>query len=207
MEGAFQSDYEKRGRRWAGAVSVPALPEGALILETGCGNGKTLAALGPRAVGLDISPEAVWLACPAAAVCADIRRMPFADDAFDVVFCRHVLGHLREADRETAAAELFRVAKPGGVIYFVGFSRGDFRCGKGAEVEPFSFLRGDGIMTHYFSAEEVEGLFAGAEAKEERWTMRVRGEEYQRAEIRAEVHKNIRKPDEKKKVIPVCPKA
>lgn len=185
MEGAFQSDYERRGRRWAGAVSVPELPSGALILETGCGNGKTLAALGTHAVGLDISPEAVRLASPLAAVCGDIRCMPFPDDTFDIIFCRHVLGHLMEPDRKKAAAELFRTLKPTGKIYFSAFSRADFRCGRGTETEPFSYLRGDGLMTHYFSEEETSHLFFGAAVREETWPLKIRGETFPRAEIRA----------------------
>lgn len=184
MEEAFQSDYKKRGCRWAGAVSLPALPEGALILETGCGNGKTLSALaGYRTVGVDISPEAVRLAGASHAVAGDIRSLPFWDDSFDCVFCWHVLGHLKEADRSAAVSELFRVTKPGGTIFFKAFSTADFRCGNGTEVEPQTYLRGDGMLTHYFSAAETAVLFGEGDIRENRWSMRVRGQDFPRAEI------------------------
>ncbi|HJJ31728.1 MAG TPA: class I SAM-dependent methyltransferase [Methanocorpusculum sp.] len=189
MQNEFQSDYCLRGRRWGGAAEVPSLPAGAAVLETGCGNGKSLHAFlsaGVRAFGVDISYEAVRLAGSAHAVAADIRHLPFKDGVFDAVFCRHVLGHLFESDRGAAAAELLRVVKPGGSLYFMGFGTDDFRFGSGTESECHSFLRGDGIMTHYFTADEVSGYFCGcssADVFEKRWTLRVRGVEYPRCEV------------------------
>lgn len=184
MEGVFQSDYKRRGVRWAGFVSLPVLPRDALVLETGCGNGKTLSALsGFRSVGVDISCEAVRLAGASRAVAGDVCALPFQDASFDCVFCWHVLGHLREREREAAAAELFRVTKFGGSVFFKAFSPADFRCGKGVEVEPRTYLRGDGMLTHYFSVEEVAGLFGEGDVWENCWSMRVRGVEYLRSEV------------------------
>ncbi len=183
MEEAFQSDYKKRGCRWAGAVSLPPLPKDALVLETGCGNGKTLSAFSCRAVGVDISSEAVRLAGAKNAVAGDVRALPFSDSVFDAVFCWHVLGHLMEADRIKAVSELLRVTKPSGSVYFKAFSASDFRFGKGTEVEQNTFLRGDGMLTHYFSVEEVLSLFGDGEVFENNWSMRIRGVEHPRSEV------------------------
>mgnify|MGYP003335846912 CR=1 FL=1 len=189
MENEFQSDYCLRGRRWGGAAEVPLLSRGAVVLETGCGNGKSLHAFlsaGVKAFGIDISYEAVRLAGSAYAAAADIRHLPFKDGVFDAVFCRHVLGHLFKKDRCIAAAELLRVLKPGGTLYFTGFGIDDFRFGKGAESESHSFLRGDGIMTHYFTDDEVMQYFSGvfsADVFDKRWVLRVRGVEYPRCEV------------------------
>ncbi len=184
MEEVFQSDYKARGARWAGAVSLPPLPNEAVILETGCGNGKTLSALASfQTIGIDIAPEAVRLAGASHAVVGDVRSLPFQDGVFDCVFCWHVLGHLRFSERITAAAELFRVLKPGGFLYFKAFSERDFRCGKGEEVEPKTFLRGDGMMTHYFSVDETQELFGAGDIQENIWSMRIRGDTLPRAEI------------------------
>ena len=52
----WQTDYQTRGSLWAGASYIlPEIPENALILETGCGNGKTLRLLAQNAIGIDIS--------------------------------------------------------------------------------------------------------------------------------------------------------
>jgi SAM-dependent methyltransferase len=44
-------------------------------------------------------------------VCADARRLPFADASVDVVLCSQVLHHFEEADIPTVLAELSRVAR------------------------------------------------------------------------------------------------
>lgn len=49
---------------------------------------------------------------PIVDVKADILDLPFDDDSFDVVFCNHVLEHIKD-DRK-AMGELYRVMKPGG---------------------------------------------------------------------------------------------
>lgn len=243
MDEAFQLDYKTRGARWAGGVDSSSFrfldglfdnesPNSALdsrhtisILETGCGNGKTLKALNAylksskreaRVVGLDISFEATRLASGMGSemrmgvgesnpwnqdesvsfVVGDISILPFKDNSFDCVFCSHVLGHLTRDARVRATAELFRVLKTGGLLYFKAFSCSDFRFGKGTEVEPRTFLRGDGMMTHYFDMDEVKGLFEGVnggekvavavkevELKENIWSMRVKGVLYPRAEV------------------------
>lgn len=185
----WDTDYTLRGNRWGGAAAeLPSLPAGIRVLECGCGNGKTLAAMRARgwdAVGVDISPAAVSLAgardCPA--VCGDVTALPFADSSFDAVFCWHVLGHLPASFRSRAAAEMRRVLASSGSIFFKGFSRSDMRCGKGREVAPYSFLRGDGIVTHYFDETDLREVFGRGTLTRISWKMRVRGTEYQREEL------------------------
>ena len=53
---------------------------------------------------------------PIADVKADICNLPFDDNAFDVVFCNHVLEHI--TDDTKAMQELYRVLKPGGMGIF-----------------------------------------------------------------------------------------
>lgn len=189
MPNAFQSDYLMRGVRWGGHAELPEITEGALVLETGCGNGKTLQALlssGISAFGIDISKEAVRLCGCRDAAAADICHLPFKDESFDAVFCRHVLGHLTSSARGSAADELMRVVRSGGCIYVSVFGKDDFRFGKGTLTESDSFLRGDGIVTHYFTADELSRYFSGGAAssvREKRWSLRVRGAEYPRCEI------------------------
>lgn len=53
---------------------------------------------------------------PIADVKADICDLPFDENAFDVIFCNHVLEHI-ENDKK-AMSELYRVLKPGGMGIF-----------------------------------------------------------------------------------------
>ena len=52
------------------------------------------------------------LESPLADVKADICQLPFTDNAFDVIFCNHVLEHI--PDDTKAMEEMFRVLKPNG---------------------------------------------------------------------------------------------
>jgi ubiquinone/menaquinone biosynthesis C-methylase UbiE len=192
---AWDKDYTSRGRLWGGGVKdLPALPEGSSVLELGCGDGKTLCALpgGGRAVGLDVSPRALLLARRARAdaqlILADASRLPFREKSFDAVFAFHVTGHLLAADRQALAAEAARVLVPGGRLFFRDFSDQDMRAGQGVEVEPGTFRRGSGILTHYFKEDEVKELFCGlrlASIGTHCWKMRVKGEDHLRAEVEA----------------------
>lgn len=183
---AWDDEYKLRGRMWGGAAgSLPDLLKGSLVLECGCGNGKTLfpmQAKGWNVVGVDFSSEAVRL-CGGSAVLGDVRRLPFPDDFFDAVFCWHVLGHLLSEDRKAAGTEILRVTKPCGRVFFKGFSRNDLRYGKGKLVEEHTFLKGDGVFTHYFDDCSLHEVFGEGEVYVTSWKMRVLGEEYQREEL------------------------
>lgn len=50
---------------------------------------------------------------PLADVKADICNLPFKDNAYDIIFCNHVLEHI--PDDTKAMQELYRVLKPGGM--------------------------------------------------------------------------------------------
>ena len=56
------------------------------------------------------------LLSPLADVKADICNLPFEDNAYDIIFCNHVLEHI--PDDTKAMQELFRVLKPGGMGIF-----------------------------------------------------------------------------------------
>ncbi len=53
------------------------------------------------------------LLSPLADVKADICNLPFEDNAYDMIFCNHVLEHI--PDDKKAMQELYRVLKPGGM--------------------------------------------------------------------------------------------
>ncbi len=196
---AWDEEYLFKGSVWGGAVHhLPLLPPGSQVLELGCGNGKTQSALiqrGWEVTAIDFSERAVAMSrmnsvrLQKGEVCvADARRLPFATERFDAVFAVHLFSHLLKNDRAAAAAEAVRVLRKGGILYFSGFSHLDFRSGTGSAVEEGTVLRGNGICTHYFSQPETQDLFSGLTLTmiiTERWSLRVRGQDFPRAEIQA----------------------
>lgn len=189
---AWERNYRQRGVLWQGAATgIPSFSPGTRVLEAGCGNGKTLATLsqnGCHMTGCDISASALLLAHTAVPdarlVQADVRCLPFLDATFDAVIAVHITGALGEEDRYRTAEEFRRVLVPGGTLFFREFSVGDFRCGKGKPIEENSYLRGDGVMTHYFTVNDVRDLFPDDHWEgtivPEHWEMRVRGIQYPR---------------------------
>jgi len=192
---SWDSDYSCRGRLWGGGVrGLPDLPAGSRILELGCGDGKTLSAMprGWRVAALDISLPALRLCNPFHLHCdlilAGAERLPFKSESFDAVFAYHIAGHLLLPGRRALAAEAERVLLPGGRLFFREFSREDMRMGEGQEVEEATFLRGAGIITHYFTQSETRELFCHLvplSIKSNCWKMRVKGSDLLRSQVEA----------------------
>jgi ubiquinone/menaquinone biosynthesis C-methylase UbiE len=165
-----------------------------VVLELGCGDGKTLAGMpgGWKIAALDISPQALQLTRrvlpDARMILADARLLPIKGESFDAVFAFHVTGHLLLPEREALAREVARVLRAGGKLFFREFGTEDMRLGQGEEVEAVTFRRGEGIITHYFTEREVEELFCDLRAisvDTHRWTLRVKGKDLTRAEVEA----------------------
>jgi SAM-dependent methyltransferase len=109
---------------------VPLIP-GQSVLDLACGDGFYLGWLAERVgrdghvVGADLSERYLALAetrvaearlggAPIELSRADVRRLPFDDKSFDVVWCAHSLYSLPDPDQ--ALAEMRRVTRPGGVV-------------------------------------------------------------------------------------------
>ncbi len=105
----------------------PAFPAAA-VLDCGTGSGALSLAFAQvwsapfTLVATDVSVHMLdqarqrfeHAAVPAFTRQADVRRLPFADNSFDVVMTAHLLEHLQEP--AAALAEMARVTRPGGVI-------------------------------------------------------------------------------------------
>lgn len=173
---AWQKLYSKRGLHYGGTGDLsllkPHLKKGMTVLDAGCGDGKTAEALARvcDVVACDFSREALNSLRTqrdpekvVELVECNLHDMPFAPEKFDIITCVHALSHMLEKERAAAAEQLSCALNPGGLLFVEVFGRGDLRFGKGEEVESSSFMRGDGIMTHYFQEGEVRALFPGME--------------------------------------------
>ncbi|MGC8646908.1 MAG: class I SAM-dependent methyltransferase [Thermoplasmata archaeon] len=92
-------------------------------------------------------------------ICADARFIPFRDNSFDAVIMFNVLENFNEYEIEKLTGEVNRIMKNNGLIFLNVISKGDFRYGKGVEIERDTFLKDNGIMTHYFDIEEIKNYF------------------------------------------------
>jgi SAM-dependent methyltransferase len=102
------------------------------VLDAGCGSGSYVPliaeAVGPAGAidALDLAPENValaarraadWgLATPIEARVGSLLALPYADDAFDAVWCANTVGYLTDDELARALAEFRRVVRPGGLV-------------------------------------------------------------------------------------------
>jgi malonyl-CoA O-methyltransferase len=86
------------------------------LLDVGCGTARRLHDTDASfAVGVDLSVDMLRAALEARLLAAaDVRALPFASESFDVVWCRLMIGHVR--DFELAYAELARVCRARGTL-------------------------------------------------------------------------------------------
>jgi SAM-dependent methyltransferase len=108
-------------------LDILGVVEGRDILELGCGAAqwtRALAAIGARAVGVDMSERQLAHAqvlarrsdTKVALVHGNAEQLPFRRHAFDIVFCDH--GAMLFGRPALTVAEAARVLRPGGVLAF-----------------------------------------------------------------------------------------
>jgi SAM-dependent methyltransferase len=126
----IEAEHEARYRWAARAV------RGRAVLDAGCGVGYGTAIVAgagaARAVGIDISAEAIEHAHgryghAGGFVVGDLEGLPFADDTFDAVVCFEAIEHV--ADPSCVLDEFRRVLRPEGVLLISSPNRGVYPPG------------------------------------------------------------------------------
>jgi ubiquinone/menaquinone biosynthesis C-methylase UbiE len=110
-------------------------PEGASVLDVGCGTGAQLglySRLRGDLYGIDSSPSMLArakqrLAGSAHLTLADARSVPFASAGFDLVLSMLTLHGMPLETRVTAISEMQRLLKPTGRLLLIDFHPGPYR--------------------------------------------------------------------------------
>src|SRR5678816_864069 len=134
---------------------IPDFPlprsSGELLLDIGCNWGRwsiAAAQSGYRPIGVDPSFEAVVAAA---------RRLPFADDTFDVVFSYGVLQHFSKSDVAISVDEIARVVKRSGYSWVqMPNSLGALNAVRLAQRR---FREGDAFEVRYWTPSELKRVF------------------------------------------------
>ena len=109
-------------------VAQSALADGLRVLEIGCGTGNVTLRAKRAAPGADIvatDPDPLALARAQRKVAgvrferAYAQELPFPDGEFDRVLSSMMLHHLDDDVKAAAAAEMYRVLRPGGIAHIV----------------------------------------------------------------------------------------
>jgi ubiquinone/menaquinone biosynthesis C-methylase UbiE len=104
-------------------VAFAGVTHGMRALDVGCGSGLLTSALADRLGAMHVAAadpsESLLAACAARVPGADVRRapaeaLPWPDASFEAVLSQLVLNFVADAD--VAAAEMRRVAAPGGIL-------------------------------------------------------------------------------------------
>ena len=151
MEGSGRDAY-RRAARWydrlfgrlnAGlrGLGLTMFPprEGMDVLDVGCGTGIQLAGCQQarcRVSGIDASPAMLAVARrrlgdKVSLQLGDATRLPYPDQAFDLVLASTVLHEMPPGTRAAALGEIRRVLRPGGRVLLTDFEAGPVRPGRG----------------------------------------------------------------------------
>jgi len=118
---------ERLERLISAAVDV----RGLAVLDYGCGPGASsvvIGRMGGCVTGIDPDARSIRAAELRARDLGmtdllrfqhvpDTRRLPFADESFDVVLCNGTIEHIRIPERRECVREMFRVLKVGGCLF------------------------------------------------------------------------------------------
>ncbi len=145
------------------------------VLDLGCGYGQKalfMAAGGWEVSALDLDPEklsflqqrAEEFNMPIQTIEGDITGLPIPDGEFDAVICCSAIHHQKMAGIVKTLAEILRVLKPGGRVFFDILSDKDPSYALGEEIEAGTMLGGregeEDVPHHYSTREEVEKILA-----------------------------------------------
>ena len=146
------ADWYANERRGSGGVRelesiIMSLPQGASVLDVGCGNGvpltRKLLDAGFSIVGVDSSPrmlERFRTNCPGTlSICAPIQSAELGGRLFDAAVAWGVLFHLPHDEQRKAIAKIASVLKPGALFWFTAGDEDGHKKGEPMNGVPFDY--------------------------------------------------------------------
>ena len=140
------------------------------VLDLGCGLGRhsiLFAKSGYKVTACDISKDAIahlkkWQkeeGVDIRTVQADMKTLPFADNAFDCIFAYHVISHTDTEGFTGIMNEIMRVLRPNGKIFFTLCSKDawSFTQGNFPKIDENSILKTEGAeinVPHFYVNKE-----------------------------------------------------
>jgi ubiquinone/menaquinone biosynthesis C-methylase UbiE len=141
-------------------IQPPPMPDGARILDIGCGAGQTLIGAYPQRLtfGIDIDLSALalgrTLTNDVQFACGNAEMLPFTDKQFDLVVARVSLPYTRLS---RSLAEIRRVLKPNGVVWMVlhpfSFAWRELNAGSWKSWVFFGYKAVNSALFHFTSEE------------------------------------------------------
>lgn len=152
-----------RASAWQIQEFTDLLPEGAKVLDAGCGGGRDTKLLSEKknisAVGLDLS-EGLLNECrkkfpELEFIHGNLLDLPFPDESFDGVWSSASLLHLDTVDDvKKALSEFYRVLKPKGAVFVLVKEQ----TGKEKTAVVEDTIPGQRRFFQYFTKEELNNL-------------------------------------------------
>ncbi|MDH4123568.1 MAG: class I SAM-dependent methyltransferase [Thermoplasmata archaeon] len=166
---AWEKAYTLHGRLWSRVHDKWfETSDGDLILDMGCGTGKSSEQMKGRIIAIDFSRKALNIARGQVRkinpICADACYLPFAESSFDLVRASFILGHLNREEQERTINEIHRVMKNEGAGAFEVFSTNDYRFQK-ARSSVSSPMNKNEISHQFFTADQLKDLLSGFRIK------------------------------------------
>ncbi|MGR0278838.1 class I SAM-dependent methyltransferase [Marinomonas dokdonensis] len=163
-EGTVHADMSALYERF-----LPLIPEGAYILDAGCGSGrdtKHFQSLGHRVLAFDASPELARLASEYLQTDVLVKTFQTLDESnrFDAAWCCASLLHVPKSELSDAILKLHRALKLGGILYM------SFKYGDQERLKEGRFFcdQNEGTIVDYLDGFDVQDMWVSGDVRQNR---------------------------------------
>ncbi len=163
-EGTVHADMSALYERF-----LPLIPEGAYILDAGCGSGrdaKHFLSLGHRVLAFDASPELARLASEYLQTDVLVKTFQTFDESnrFDAAWCCASLLHVPKIELSDVILRLHRALKLGGILYM------SFKYGDQERLKEGRFFcdQNEGTIVDYLDGFDVQDMWVSGDVRQNR---------------------------------------